>query len=259
MTGSSSDDDFTWFDRLRCAAMFLTRLPISSTGGGPSFAQSSTAVPVVGAVIGAAGGMVFALALGLHVPPLVAAFLAVGTTLAVTGALHEDGLADTADGLGAILAGGRDREAGLAIMRDSRIGSFGVLALILSVGLRVAALAALPAWAGAAALIAAHAVARGLLPMVMVRLVPARADGLAVQAGRPESDTALAAAGIGAVIALVALGLTAGAVAMAIAAGAAWAVAALARRLIGGYTGDVLGAIEQAGESAVLIIAATLI
>ncbi|MSP89184.1 MAG: adenosylcobinamide-GDP ribazoletransferase [Alphaproteobacteria bacterium] len=258
MTGSSSDDNFTWFDRLRTATMFYTRLPIPGAGGGPTLAQSSTAVPVVGAVVGAAGGIVFALALSLYVPSSVAALLAIGTTLGLTGALHEDGLADTADGLGAMLAGGRDREAGLSIMRDSRIGSFGVLALILSVGLRAAALSALPAWAGAAALIAAHAGARGLLPMVMVRLVPARADGLAVRAGRPESDTALVAAVIGTAIALAALGLTAGAVAMLAAAGAAWAIAALARRLIGGYTGDVLGAIEQAEEIAVLIIAATL-
>lgn len=258
MTGPNRDDNFTWFDRLRAVAMFYTRLPIPGTASGPTLAQSSTVVPIIGAAIGAAGGIVFALALGLHVPPLVAALLAVGTTMALTGALHEDGLADTADGLGAMLAGGRDLEAGLAIMRDSRIGSFGVLALILSVGLRAAALAALPPWAGAAALIAAHAGSRGLLPMVMVRLVPARADGLAVQAGRPEGDTALAAAGIGTLIALVALGLTAGAVAMLAAAGAAWAIAALARRLIGGYTGDLLGAIEQGGETVVLIVAATM-
>jgi adenosylcobinamide-GDP ribazoletransferase len=259
MTGSDSADHHSWFDRLQTAAIFYTRLPIAAPADGPTLAQSSTAVPVVGAGIGLAGGIVFWLALSLGVPALAAALLALGSTVALTGALHEDGLADTADGLGAMLAGGRDREAGLAIMRDSRIGSFGVLALILTVGLRAAALADLSAAVGLGALIAAHAGARGLLPIVMQRLVPARADGLAVRAGRPDRDSALAAAGIGAAVALVTLGLVAGAAAMLAAAGAAWGVAALARRRLGGYTGDVLGAIEQAGETAMLIVAATIL
>ena len=111
--------------------------------------------------------------------------------LASTGAFHEDGLADTVDGFG----GGRDREHKLAIMRDSRHGTFGILALVLSVGLRAAALAAIgdPIHAGLA-LVAAHAASRGALPPLMRLLAPARPDGLGAAAGRPTRAVALAAA-----------------------------------------------------------------
>lgn len=259
MTDHDHHGDFHWFDRLRAAAIFYTRLPLGAPTEGPDLAAASAAVPIVGAGIGLVGGAVFWLALNLAAPTLVAGLLALAATMAVTGALHEDGLADTADGIGAILAGGRSREDGLAIMRDSRIGSFGVLALIVTIGLRMAALADLSASTGLAALIAVHAAARGFLPLVMQRLNPARADGLAVRAGRPRADQSLAAAAIGVVIALVALGPTAGAVALVAGGLAAWALASLARQRLGGYTGDVLGAIEQTGETAMLVAVATML
>jgi adenosylcobinamide-GDP ribazoletransferase len=133
-----------------------------------------------------------------------------------------------------------------------------VLALVFSVGLRAAALAAL-ADPGrvAAALVAAHAASRTGLPLVLRALDPARADGVGALAGRPEAGTTCTTAAIGAAIALVALGVGAG-VAALIFAGAAMALTAgLARRRIGGYTGDVLGAVEQVGEIVMLLTGST--
>jgi len=173
--------------------------------------------------------------------------------IALTGAFHEDGLADTADGFG----GGRGRDAKLAIMRDSRHGSFAILALAFSVGLRGAALATMgdPIHAGLA-LLAAHAASRGALPAMMHLLKPARADGLGFTAGRPSRAVALTAAVIGIAIALAALGPARGAITLLLAAAGIALMAMLARRQIGGYTGDVLGAFQQIGEIVMLLVAA---
>ncbi len=243
-----------WRQDLFGAAAFLTRLPLGRPAPLPgALAQASWAFPVVGAAIGLWGGVAYGIALSLGLPTAAAALLAVLATALATGALHEDGLADTADGLG----GGRDREQALAIMRDSRSGAFGVLALVFSVGLRAAALAVFVAAGPAiAALIAAHAGGRGLLPLVLRALEPARADGLGATAGRPEAGMAWSAAAIAAVVAVLALGLGRGLLALLLAGLAAALLASLARRRLGGYTGDVLGAIEQGGETAMLLVAA---
>src|SRR5204863_1906899 len=112
---------------------------------------------------------------------------AVTAGIALTGALHEDGLADTADGFG----GGRDRDDKLRIMRDSRQGSFGVVALVLSIALRAAALGTIGEPIHVTlALIAAHAASRGVLPVLMHVLTPARPDGLGASAGRPSRTAA---------------------------------------------------------------------
>jgi adenosylcobinamide-GDP ribazoletransferase len=169
--------------------------------------------------------------------------------------LHEDGLADTADGFG----GGDSAEQKLEIMRDSRIGTYGVVALVLSLGLRAVALATVSGsfWHLLGALIAAHAVARGVLPTVMRLLPPARASGLGVGAGLPTLGGARAALLWSAGFAIIGLGLGAGIVSLAAAALATVAVAGLAWREIGGSTGDVLGAVEQAVEIMVLLVAAS--
>ena len=139
---------------------------------------------MVGALIGLAGAIAYALAVWLGLPPWPAAVLALATTIWLTGALHEDGLADVADGFG----GGRTREDKLAIMRDPRIGSYGALALVLAVLARAGAMAALaePA-AVAAALVAAGAASRAALPAVMAALPQARPDGLAAKGGAAAS------------------------------------------------------------------------
>ncbi|HXQ52601.1 MAG TPA: adenosylcobinamide-GDP ribazoletransferase [Stellaceae bacterium] len=241
---------------LLIAARFLTRLPFgAATAPEPGdLARASWALPLVGAAIGVACAAIFAVAMSVHMPPLCAALLAVGTGTLVTGALHEDGLADTADGLG----GGADREAKLAIMRDSRSGAYGVLAVVFSVGLRAAAVATLASGGAAlAAFVAAHAVGRGGLPAVLYLVPAARSDGLGAAAGRPEAEEMAWALGLAAVIALAALGLGAGIAALVIAGLTMAALAALAERQIGGHTGDVLGAIEQGGETAMLLAAAS--
>jgi adenosylcobinamide-GDP ribazoletransferase len=239
---------------LRICVLFATRLPIPHTQpvGGGAIMRASWALPVVGALIGLAGAVVYAVAYRFGLPPLVGAGLALAVTAALTGGLHEDGLADTADGL----FGGGDRERRLEIMRDSRIGAFGAVALILSLLLRVGSLAGLAAPGPVAlALIASHAGARAMLP-AFLRLVPsARSDGLAAEAGRPpQTSTALAAA-LGVVAVIVTLGAGRGLAACLL----LLAVFAVIRRLclgaIGGQTGDVAGALEQVGEVAVLLAA----
>jgi adenosylcobinamide-GDP ribazoletransferase len=234
---------------LHLAATFLTRLPLPALAavepGG--LARAMTAFPAVGAGIGLAAGLVF-LAGDAVLPSPVAALLAVLASILLTGALHEDGLADSADGLGA--RGGRDRR--LEVMRDSRSGSFGVTALVFSVVLRAAALAEAPSGlAGLGALLAAAALSRACIPAVMQVLPPARSDGLGAGAGCPDITVAAVAAASGLVFAFAGLG-GAAPVAVAAAGLAASGVAALARRALGGYTGDVLGAVQQAAEIAIL-------
>lgn len=242
-----------WFADLRATLVFLTRFPVEAGAG--DLARATRVFPVVGALVGLVGGIGYAVALELALPRLLAAALAVGLTILITGALHEDGLADSADGFG----GGRDEASRLAIMKDSRTGAFGVLALGLSLIARVAALSALGAGAGVAALIAAHALARGVLPMAMARGRLAREDGLAVSAGRPRESDALLAAGLGALIGLFALGFGAGLVPILATGLVAIGVMRFARRRIGGYTGDLLGTVEQLCEIAVLAVAASAV
>jgi len=238
-----------WWNDFRIAAGFLTRLPVGLRAGSGDLAQASRAFPLVGIVVGGISAIAYALAVDLGLTALLAAALAIAAGLIATGALHEDGLADVADGLGAR----GDAGARLAAMRDSHIGVFGTLALILAVLLNAASLAAL-AQPGdvAAALIAAHGAGRALLPWVMHRFAPARADGLAAGAGRPSRTTAFIALGLGAAILLLMEG-PARAVVAAVAACVALLLAPLARRQFGGITGDVLGATEVIARTAILL------
>lgn len=240
-----------WWQDLQVAAAFLTRLPIRQQElvGPSALARAARCFPPVGLGIGLIAGVVYAISIEFALPPLLAAVLAVAAAILVTGALHEDGLADTADGFG----GGNDREAKLRIMRDSRIGTYGVIALVLVLAAQIAALSALAdSDAVAAALIVCHAASRALLVPVMHLEPPARSDGLAVSAGRPSSATTLWALGIAGVAALIFAGFD-GIVASLIGAGVAWAVVWLARRQIGGVTGDVLGSVQQVTALAMLL------
>jgi adenosylcobinamide-GDP ribazoletransferase len=242
-------------DELLCAMIFLTRLPVRWRGAMPDglLAGSVWAFPVVGVAVGLAGAGAYAAAVGLGLTPMSAAVAAVAVQAALTGGLHEDGLADVADGFG----GGRDRDSRLAIMRDSRLGTYGALTVLLAVLARVAALAQLGA-AGAtgpavAALVAAGALSRSAMPAVMRTLPPARTDGLGASRGRPGAAAVWIGLALAAAVALAAAGPGGGIVALAAAAVAAAGLAALARRRIGGFTGDVLGACQQAAEVAALL------
>jgi adenosylcobinamide-GDP ribazoletransferase len=248
-----------WINRLatdlKVTLVFYTRLPLflGDPGAGGSLAQASWAAPVAGALIGALGAAAYGLAHMAGLGPLPAAGLALVATMAVTGCLHEDGLADTADGFGA----GATPERRLAIMRDSRIGTFGACALIVSIGLRWGALASLAdPLRVAAALIAAHAAARATLPMIMRVTPTARPDGLSAGAGLPPAESAAAAVLLGLVALGLALGNVRALIALMLLVAASWAVRRLALAKIGGQTGDVLGALEQLGEVLVLLVAA---
>jgi len=227
-------------------------LPFSRSVESCGIARASWALPVAGIVVGGVGGLVYAIGFGLRLPPTLAAALALGATLFVTGCLHEDGLADTADGLG----GGRDRARKLEIMRDSRLGTYGACALAMSLLLRWAALAdmASPA-AVASALIAAHAGARAALPAFMRFVPPARLDGLSAQAGQPPLRSAAVAILLGVLVLASALGLAATMIGLLLATCAGLLMAWLSVRQIGGQTGDVLGAMEQIIEIVILLTA----
>lgn len=240
---------------LKTGLVFLTRLPLvpSAPITGADIAQASWTFPVIGVGIGAAASLIYWIAHGLGLDALVGAVLAVAATLLITGALHEDGLADMADGFG----GGATQERKLEIMRDSRIGTYGVLALIISLMLRVGAVASLaqPALV-ALGLIAAHAGARATLPIFMRRVPRARADGLSAEAGAPPQQSAAIAVGIGLVVVWLCLGLAAAFIAFLLLVAALGFMAWLSTRQIGGQTGDVLGAVEQAAEILILLVAA---
>lgn len=242
-----------WLSALPVAAAFLTRLPVR--GGDANVAGATVAFPVVGALVGTLGGGAYGVGWLAGLPALACAFLAVGATVAVTGALHEDGLADAADGLA-----GQTPDAAIRIMRDSRTGGYGVLALVFSVGLRVSAVAALGGpVAVILAMAATGAASRAAMPAVMRLLPPASMTGLAAAAGRPDRLDVFLAAAIAVFLALVCLGPV---VTLAATGGvclAAGATAALARRRLGGYTGDVLGAVQQASEIAALLAVAAAI
>lgn len=239
-------------NELRLALAFLTRLPVRL----PDFlseiplAAAARAFPFAGAAVAGAGALAFGMAWTIGLPPTIAGVIAVAAMTAFTGALHEDGLADFADSLGA-----RDKTKVLAIMRDSRIGTFGVLALIFAIALRAGALAYVADPIEALfLLLAASAGSRACVVRAMHVLPMARADGLAATAGRPGQARMLDTLAIGAAF-LLFLGPV-GAVAAAFAAGAAtlW-VERLARRHVGGQTGDVLGAVQQISEIAILCAA----
>jgi adenosylcobinamide-GDP ribazoletransferase len=236
------------------AVAFFTRIPVATPAdAGWSLAEAIWAFPLVGAGIGAVVAVVFLIAQVIGLSDWLAALLAILAGLLLTGALHEDGLADSVDGL----FGGSDRERRLAIMRDSRHGTFAVLALLLSVLLRAAALAQIgEAVLAGLALVAANAGSRALLPAVMWFLPPSRDDGLGAASGRPRPAAIVVGLLIAFAISGAALGPLHGIVAWGVAVTAVAITTAIARRRIGGYTGDVLGACQQIAEIAMLLAAA---
>jgi adenosylcobinamide-GDP ribazoletransferase len=234
------------------AIQFLTRVPV----GRDTAADTAAVVvwfPVVGALVGAAVGGIAA-GLDHAVPSAVAAAVAVLSGVLITGAFHEDGLADTADAIG----GGWTPERRLEILKDPHHGTYGVAALGGSIVLRVVAVASLGPAAAFAGLVAAHAVARGVAVATMGAVPVARREGLGADFARSVG------AGRALVANLIAIGLGALATGwwigpLAAAAAVAAAVAAwLSWRAFGGITGDVLGAIEQVAECAVLVVATGL-
>lgn len=234
----------------RFAWAFLTRLP---GGAHPEDARqlgrSVPWFPVVGVALGLLLGAVHVGLIEVVSAPL-AAILTVLLGVMATGAFHEDGLADTADALG-----GFTPQRRLAIMKDSRVGTFGALALIFSVLLRVLALSALGGLDGVFAIVLAHAVGRSLATAVMLAVPAAGASGLGQSYSAHLPRPAVVTSGL-LVAGAACLSGPAGIVGYAVAAVGASLLVWLALRAFGGTTGDVLGAIEQIGEIAVLCAAA---
>ena len=259
------DEEETQPDELRAlladglhALMFLTRLPVRWPSGLdlPPLAQSSRAFGLVGLVIGAAAGCVGFVASLLGLSSLVAACLAIGFGIIISGAMAEDGFADMADGFW----GGQSLTRKLEIMRDSRIGAYGVLALGLSLILRVGLASMVIEQAGAFylifALAGAASLGRGLMVPMMAKLPPARADGLSASAGQPSTRIARQAMIFSAISGAVLFWLTGGIFAtglgLLLGFAAAEGISRLARHHIGGQTGDVCGALSLSVEMASL-------
>ena len=248
------------------ATAFLTRLPVPPSVFADSrldFSRQAWAFPLVSLPLAAAAGAVAGVSAWLHVGPLIGAVLAAATLILLTGALHEDGLADCADGFW----GAREPERRLAIMRDSAVGTYGVLALIVVFSLRVAAIAALltahGSWLFAALLLGAAAFGRTALLYPWVLEPPAhrgdtgdKGESLAARFGRPDGRQTRAATALGLAL-LVPAALVAGPLALlpAIAFGGAAGLAAtrIAHVKVGGHTGDTLGATALLAETGFLL------
>lgn len=238
---------------MHLAAVFSTRLPwpILREYSNEALSRSLWAFPFVGAGIGALAGLVFWAMLPL-LPTFPAAFITLGVILLMTGALHEDGLADVADGFGT--NGSTERR--LAAMRDSRLGTYGVIAIVLSLGLRSSCIAYLVEGKDALlALIAASSGSRSLFPTMLCWLPPARTDGLGASIQRPSTLMAIMTLAIGAAVVILCLGPVRGVLALSIITVSVVLLGMLALRKIGGQTGDVLGCTQQISEIAILLAA----
>lgn len=233
------------------AVMMMTRLPAGSLPRPvPTLGQAAWAYPLTGLITGAALWALLTGAALLGLAPLAAALVGLTGLALLTGGLHHDGLADFADGMG----GGRDRAHVLEIMRDSRIGSYGVIALILALGLQAAALAETAPQLAALILIAVAS--RLAMTAGLILLPPARTDGLGQSATAPWP--ALLPGALLTALLILTTGPQSLLILLAMALATTWC-AHRAHRRIGGQTGDVLGAMQMTSETAGLLTLAALV
>jgi adenosylcobinamide-GDP ribazoletransferase len=238
---------------LHLAITFLTRIPLpllASLEPG-AMTRALRLFPLVGASIGAGIGLIYWGLTSSGISATAAAWIAIAGGLALTGVLHEDGLADTADGFG----GGRDRESKLTILRDSRIGAYGAAALVVSLGLKASLLAGFEGKAAVAALALCEGVSRAAMPWMMRLLPPARSDGVAASL-EPMGASVLGPATIIAAALLLLLAPDKAVTLVIIFILALLAMRTLAKRQIDGFTGDVLGATQQVVLLAMLTLLA---
>jgi len=237
-------DPMTLGQDILAAFGLLTRLPLPPHR--PVGAPAAWAWPIVGMVVGGIAGLAGWVTQGLGAG--VAAGVVLATQAMLTGAMHEDGLADTADGLW----GGWTRERRLAIMKDSHIGSYGVLALLLVTLVRWSALTALIAGGQWAAVIVAGALSRVPMAVLMALMPNARRSGLSQAVGRPAFGPVMTAMVLALGAGTLLVGPVATLQAALLAAMPCAALALVARAKIGGQTGEILGAAQQLAEAAVL-------
>jgi adenosylcobinamide-GDP ribazoletransferase len=240
------------------ALQFLTRIPLKRIDPLPDdwLPRSAKYMPLVGGLIGVVTGAIIVLST-LVFPAPVPVVIGVIFAILLTGALHEDGLADTVDAFG----GGASRERCLEIMKDSRIGTYGTLAMFATLALKGTSLAQIDPVSAARVLIAGYAGAR--LAAVLALAGLPYAGGENVKVSRTTSDMTAAeialAVATGLILGFLVLSPAVFLLSTIFAAAAAITLALIARRKIGGYTGDVLGAIEQVYETAFLVFAAAII
>jgi len=233
---------------------FFTRIPVPAGIPLPAdFAAAQWAAPLAGLLVGGIGAITLWIGLSVGLQPELSAIVSLAATLLATGCFHEDGLADICDGFG----GGATPERKLEIMKDSRIGTFGVAGLALSLLARWAAISALAAvtpTGAIAAIIAANVGARAPMALFMRIVQPARDAGLSAKLGEIGATPASISLMIG-FAALLLLGWPAALTACLCLL--IWFVVLkrLCERQIGGHTGDVLGTLEQGGEIIILLIA----
>jgi adenosylcobinamide-GDP ribazoletransferase len=238
-----------WVSDFLVAGTLLTRLPLPHA---PKSAferqeESAWAFPIIGLLIGLLTCTVGWIAFGFGLPAQIIAGLMLGASMILTGAMHEDGLADCADGFW----GGYDPARRLEIMKDSQIGTYGVLAVVITTGVRWMALTTIIS-TGFAGVIAAAVLSRGVMPALMTLLDNARKSGLSHSVGRPSQQVALLSFAIASFIAILMIGLSAiGAIMVAVIV--AFGIARLAKSKIGGQTGDVLGATQLLSETTILL------
>ncbi|KAE9627848.1 adenosylcobinamide-GDP ribazoletransferase [Parasedimentitalea maritima] len=233
------------------ALVLLTRLPLPKLPE-PWFqrqAQAAWAFPLAGLAITLPACATAALALWLGLPAPAAAGLLLVIQIVLTGAMHEDGLADTADGFW----GGFTLERRLEIMKDSQIGTYGVLALIMTVGLRWLALSALLPMAGVWPILALSLLSRATMPVLMVTLSNARKTGLSQSVGRPEAFPCVIGISLATFLSVLMIGSITIAI-FAMLSATTVGLAFLAYRKIGGQTGDVLGTSQQLAELSGLLL-----
>jgi len=253
----TADERISYLKDIYTSVVFLTRLPAPGWPEAASRKLSTAmwAFPLAGVLVATIAGLVYAVCDALGLPVYISALFTVVALIIATGGLHEDGLSDLADGVW----GGSDPAKRLTIMSDSRIGAFGAIALIVSVSVRAAAIASIgqPLFV-LGALVATAAVSRAVMPAVMTFGTPAKADGLGASAGKPGAAVWGSALILAAVICATAAPTGWFACLIAAAAGAAL-VSWFARRNLGGYTGDVLGAAQQVAELFALTVIASVI
>ncbi len=238
---------------------FLSRLPLPQRwfgNGDDSLPRNARAFPLAGAVLGLLAGAVLFVAYKMNLPSLACALLAIGALAAMTGALHEDGLSDTADGF----FGASSVDRRLDIMKDSRIGTFAALTLIVFVGLKAVFLMAIIDRTGAGyaalALIGSEAASRAAMLAFWHALPSVRPGGLSDSLGQPQWETVVCGFVIGLVFLVFTLipagGFLSSLNALVLVAVLLIGFARLCMAKIGGQTGDTLGAVQQIASVAVL-------
>jgi adenosylcobinamide-GDP ribazoletransferase len=255
-----------YLDDIARAAGFLSRLPMPAhhfRDHDGTLSRAAAMFPVAGLLIGLGPGLLVWLLGALGANAALTALIALMVLIGLTGALHEDGLADSADAFGA--RGGREQM--LAIMKDSRIGTYGVLALMISFSLRAVALTIITAATGGLnallLLLAVAAISRTAMVWHWSALALARTDGVAAAVGAPDPArarlTLLIGSGLFLLLAGLASGLITAAIALGLVAAAAWHWTGMVRGRLGGHTGDTIGATQQITETAALATLALLL